>query len=77
MARNLARNRSRYRTRIMPFAYVNIQLELNRWMKRIRLPRTVLRKRYEEVVQHAALRAVRHVELNSEIDSSKGKGILV
>ena len=74
MARNLARNRSRYRTRIMPF---NIQLELNRWMKRIRLPRTVLRKRYEEVVQHAALRAVRHVELNSEIDSSKGKGILV
>ena len=30
-------------------------------MKRIRLPRTVLRKRYEEVVQHAALHAVQHV----------------
>lgn len=34
----------------MPFAYVNIQLELNRWMKRIRLPRTVLRKRYAQLV---------------------------
>ncbi len=43
-------NRSLYRYRAWPLGYVNISLELNRWMKRIRLPRTPLRRRYAQLV---------------------------
>jgi hypothetical protein len=46
----MARDRSLTRFWPRPLGYVNISWELNRWMKRIRLPRTVLRRRYAQLV---------------------------